>query len=141
MTFYINNDNEICVFSVGFKFQGRLRDEYGRTLKARADSQLGAFSWVVNNTAHIRIAYQLENNRVHQINWDGNANFRWANSNTSPATLHGTSMSFINQSPTGEDQFFRGYYQHTNYSILELINLPDRGYIGMSIYIPRKAMP
>jgi hypothetical protein len=130
--FYFNTNNEVCVYSNGQLGQtGPLKDASGNTFKARSNSSLAAFVWVVNKTSHIRIAYQLDTNEVQQINWDGNANFQWVLSpNKSPATLDGTSLSFLNQSPSGEDQYFRGYYQHTDNTIMELINEPGQGYVG-----------
>ncbi|KAF2257607.1 hypothetical protein CC78DRAFT_549785 [Lojkania enalia] len=130
-TFYINTSNEVCVFSYGgLSFNGTLKEPNGNTFKARSDSGLAAFVWVVNNTSHIRIAYQLNSNEVQQINWDGNSAFTWTYASRSPPTMQGSSMSFINQSPSGQDQYFRGYYQHTDNSIMELVDEPSQGYVG-----------
>jgi len=128
--FYLNNSNEVCVASVRWTNQGPLKDPSGNTFKARPDSRIGSFVWVVNGTPHIRLAYQLTSGEVQQINWDGNPNFTFTLSNKSPATMGGTSLAFLNQAPAGVDQYFRGYYQHSNNTMMELVNEPSKNYIG-----------
>jgi len=128
--FYLNNSNEVCVASVRFTNQGPLKDPSGNTFKARPDSRLGVFVWVVNNTPHLRLAYQLTGGEVQQINWDGNPSFAFTYAGKSPPTMGGTSLAFLNQSPLGVDQYFRGYYQHSNNTIMELVNEPSNNYIG-----------
>ena len=77
------------------------------------------------------MCFQKPDGAIQQVDWDNaKDNFGYVPRGTSPSTLLGTYLAFVNQSARGEPQYFRGFYQHTDNTLMELIDEPSQGYIG-----------
>lgn len=134
--FFLGPDNSIGWYGVkGGNFDsGKVLLKDGSPVITAPYSKLGSFVWTEKDTPHIRIAYQRPDNTIAQLNWDGSSDFRFTASDaTSPATGQGTALAFVNQAPPNTPQYFRGYYEHSNNQLMELINEPNQGYVGTMI--------
>jgi hypothetical protein len=65
-----------------------------------------------------RVYYQLPDDAIHELCWDGSGDFTAGH--RFPAPLKGTALAFINRGPKDGSPSIRGYYQHTTNQIMEI---------------------
>lgn len=120
-TFYIGQNNEVRAFGVAGKiYDGRInRGEF----VAAPYSRIGAVAWATGATPHIRIYYQATDDHIQEIVFDGSNNDQYYQGHAFPTPLKGTALSFICQprAPGSQSITIRGYYQHTDLRIMEVV--------------------
>src|SRR4051794_33747073 len=80
----------------------------------------------VTNDCGTRIYFQAPDNHIQEICFDGNSGEQYNNGHSFPTPLKGTALAFVYQPRSARDPgakgvIIRGYYQHTDLRIMEIV--------------------